>query len=235
MSFSTFSTRSTRSTRSALRAVRALRLRAGAGRLLSAALLATLALALAAPTAALAHERRAVSGYDLVVGFAVEPAIEGEKNGLDLRISRDGTPVEQAQEALRFEVTHIQNGTTKAYPVRAVFGTPGRYTADFIPTLSGRYRFQITGEIDGTPIDETFESGPNTFGNVEPVAELQFPIAAPQPRELEGALRAAAEEAAAASGAARSARTLAYAGIALGALGLLSGAGAFMGARGRRN
>ena len=35
-----------------------------------------------------------------------------------------------------------------------------RYTADFFPTLSGQYAFRISGNIEGTPIDATFTSGP---------------------------------------------------------------------------
>ncbi len=106
-----------------------------------------------------------------------------------------------------------------------MFGAPGRYTADFIPTLSGQYRFRVYGNIEGAAIDTTFESGPGTFSNVEPVGELQFPIAAAQPRGMEGAIRGAAGDAQAARAAAASARTMAMAGLALGALGLVAGGG----------
>jgi hypothetical protein len=51
----------------------------------------------------------------------------------------------------------------------------GTYNAAFIPTLPGDYTFVISGTLDGTEIDETFESGPNTFEPVEDPAELQFP------------------------------------------------------------
>ena len=203
-------------------------------RLTAAGLLALLALTLV-PTAALAHERRTVGGYDFVIGFAVEPALEGEKNGLDLRITKAGADVEGADKTLKFDVTHVQNKGTKTYPVRAVFGSPGHYTADFIPTLSGQYRFHIYGDIAGTPIDATFESSANTFSDVQPVSDLQFPVKAAQPRELEGALRTATEDAQAARDAAKSARTLAIAGIAIGAIGLAVGASALAMARGKRS
>ena len=206
----------------------------GAHRLLAALGLAVMALAAVAPTAALAHERRSVAGYDLVVGWFVEPALEGEKNGLDLRITKAGANIEGAEKTLKFDVTHVQSKATKSYPIRAVFGAPGRYTADVIPTLTGQYKIRIYGDIQGTKIDETFTSGPGTYGNIEPVKDLMFPVAASQPREIEGAVRGASDDAAAAVAAAKSARTFGIAGIALGALGLAAGAGALVTARGKR-
>lgn len=207
----------------------------GGRHLLVAALLALLALSFVAPSAALAHERRSVGGYDLVVGFFVEPALEGEKNGLDLRISKGGTATVGAEKTLKFEISHVQTkSAAKAYPVKAVSGTPGRYTADFFPTLSGQYAFRISGNIEGTPIDATFTSGPNTFSDVNPVTDLQVPIAVPQVRELVGTVRATSDEVQAMTDAAKSARMLAIAGIAVGAIGLLIGASALVVARGKR-
>lgn len=206
----------------------------GAYRLLAALGLAVLAFALVAPSAALAHERRSVAGYDLVVGWFVEPALEAQKNGLDLRITKGGTAIEGAEKTLKWEVTHVQSKATKSYPIRGVFGTPGRYTADVIPTLTGQYSFRISGDIKGTKIDETFVSGPGTYGNIEPVKELMFPIAASQPREVDGAVRGAADDAATAMAAAKSARTFGIAGIAFGGIGLAAGAGAIVMARAKR-
>ncbi len=205
----------------------------GAHRLFAALGLAALALALVVPAAALAHERRSVAGFDLVVGWFVEPALEAQKNGLDLRITKGGTAVEGAEKTLKWDVTHVQSKATKSYPVRAVFGTPGRYTADVIPTLTGQYSFRISGDIQGTKIDETFVSGPGTYGNIEPVKDLMFPVAASQPREIEGAVRGASDDAAAAMAAAKSARTFGIIGLALGAAGLASGGAALAMARKR--
>lgn len=124
----------------------------------------------------------------------MEPAIEGEKNGLDLRITKAGVNVEGAGKTLKFDVTHVQSKATKTYPIRGVFGSPRRCTVDLIPTLTARYRFRIYGDLSGT------------FGNVEPVKELLFPVAAAQPRELEGAVRGAADEAQSARRSRRAAR-----------------------------
>ncbi|MFA7248411.1 MAG: hypothetical protein WC273_02150 [Dehalococcoidia bacterium] len=204
---------------------------AGAHRVLVAGMLALLACALVAPSAALAHERRTVSGYDFVVGFAVEPALEGQMNGLSLRIAKDGKPVANVEKTLKWEVTHVQSKASKAIPLRAVFNTPGSYTGSVMPTLAGQYRFRFTGTIEGQNIDATFESGPGTFNDVESARDVQFPVAAAQPRELEGALRGAADDAKAAADAASAAHVLAIAGVALGALGLAAGTGALALAR----
>ena len=206
-------------------------LRSARSRLVAAAALMLLAVSIVAPSAALAHERRSVNGYDFVVGFFVEPALEGEKNGLDLRITKGGTNVEGADKTLKFDVTHVQSSATRSFPIRAVFGAPGRYTADFFPTLAGQYRFKISGNIQGTAIEATFESGPGTFSNIEPTRELQFPIAAAQPREMEGALTAAVNDARDAAAAAQSARMVALAALAVGAVGLVVGGWGVMTAR----
>ncbi|MEI7926034.1 MAG: hypothetical protein WCI61_07620 [Chloroflexota bacterium] len=202
-----------------------------ARRFAAPAALALVALSIVIPSRALAHERRTVAGYDFVVGFAAEPALEGEKNGLSLRVSKDGKPVEGVEKTLKWEITHIQSKASKSYPIRAVFNTPGSYTSDVIPTLSGQYRFRFTGTINGAAIDATFESGPGTFNNVEPVKELLFPVEPAQPRELEGAVRGAADEARAAVDAAKSARTMAMAGIGVGAAGLVVGLAGLLAAR----
>ena len=87
------------------------------------AMLATvLALVLAGTLAhgVLAHERRPVDRYEFVVGFLVEPAFEGIKNGVDLRVSipaaaegGEATPVEGLEESVQVEVTHIPSGVAK--------------------------------------------------------------------------------------------------------------------------
>ena len=55
-------------------------------------LLALFAL-IAAPTSALAHERRTIGNgkYDVVVGWDVEPAFLGQKNAASIRISKAGS------------------------------------------------------------------------------------------------------------------------------------------------
>ncbi|GEM_PF-522930 len=170
------------------------------------------------PTAALAHEQRDVGTYHLVVGFLNEPAIQDQMNSLDLTITTaaDKKPVEGAEKTLKAEV--IVGGNAKSMPLtlRSRFGLPGKYAAYFIPTATGSYQFHLSGTINGDPIDQKFESGPNTFNDVDPVAPLQFPDKLGDPGSLQTQLTAAQT-------AASSARTLGIAGIAVGLVGIAIG------------
>lgn len=192
----------------------------------AAAAAAALMLALfLAPGIASAHERRDVGAYQFVVGWLGEPAFEGQKNGLDLRITKGGQPFLGAEKTLKVEVTHVEGNVTKAFTIRTIFNDPGHYTADLLPTVSGQYRFHFTGDLEGTKVDQVFTSGPGTFGNIESTVAIQFPQAVPAGRELQAAARGASESATSAADTASTARTLAIVGIVLGAVGTALGAG----------
>lgn len=151
-------------------------------------LIAAVALIVVSATTS-AHERRDIADgqYRLVVGFLDEPAFAGEKNGLDLRVSKldtaatpaaEGenpptTPVEGLETTLQAEVFFADQSMPLV--ISASFGEPGSYKSVFFPTQVGDYSFHIYGTIEGVAIDETFTSGPDTFGPMEDPAELQFP------------------------------------------------------------
>lgn len=132
--------------------------------------------------AAMAHESRDVGEYTLVVGFLDEPVYAGLKSGLDLRISAGETPVEGAEETLEAEVSF--GDETRALELSPAFGEPGAYRSVFFPTAAGRYTFRIFGEIDGRAIDESFTSGPDTFGDILDTAGGQFPVVYPPTSDL---------------------------------------------------
>ena len=185
------------------------------------------------PGVAMAHERRDVGGgYQFVVGWLGEPAYEGIKNGLDLRVSKDGKPVLGVEKTLKLDITHVDSNTTKSFAIKAISANndPGHYTTDVLPTVSGVYKFRFTGQVDSTNIDQTFTSGPGTFGSIEPTTPVQFPQPLASVREVQGAAKGASDAAAAATAAAKaatdaaaSARTLAIAGVALGTIGMALG------------
>jgi hypothetical protein len=176
------------------------------------------------PTAALAHERRTIANgkVDAVVGWDQEPSFTNLKNGASIRLSQAGTnppvPVEGADKTLKIQIK--QGAATKEFPLRAVFGQPGYYVADLVPTRAGDYQFIFTGTINGEQVNETFDSADGKFDGVEPLAGVEFPLAAPEPAQTAAAAQAAQSDA-------QSARTLAYVGIALGALGLIAAGAAF--------
>src|SRR4051794_21241290 len=200
------------------------------GALVGALLLALALVVTIAPQGASAHERRDIVGgkYQAVVGFLTEPAYQSEMNSLDLTVTSkteknaDGTAkgIEGLEKTLKAQV--ISNGKTLDLPVQARFNLPGKYAAYFQPTVAGQYSFRVYGTINGENVDEKFSSGPNTFGDVQPIAALQFPNAvAVPPADLQAQLDAARS-------AAASARLIAIVGVVVGVLGLVAAAAALL-------
>jgi hypothetical protein len=181
-------------------------------------------LLLALPANASAHERRDVGAgkYQVVVGFITEPAIEGEPNGVDFRVTNKETnkPVEGVEKTLKVAL-QAGGGAPKEMPLRARFGQPGAYTADLIPTRAGAYIFTFTGDIEGAAINERFESGPGRFNDVTSAETLQFPEPVASASVLQRQLRDAEARA-------QQATTFGYAGVGLGLLGTVVGLAALL-------
>jgi hypothetical protein len=176
-------------------------------------------------SSALAHERRDVGKYQFVVGFQTEPAIQGEPNGPSLRVtipSEEGKPVTGLAENLKVAVAY-GGGQPKEFPLSEIRSQPGLYHADFIPTRAGSYIFNFSGTIEGTAVNERFESGPGRFDDIQPAERVQFPEPIPPGNEIARTARAASERAADAEAAAAGARTLAMAGVGIGLIGALLG------------
>ena len=176
------------------------------------------------PTSAFAHERRTIGNgkYDVVVGWDVEPAYEGLKNGASIRISEAGSnpavPVQGAEKTVKVQIR--QGATTKEFLLRSVFGQPGYYVADILPTRAGDYQWTFVGTIGDTQINATdgkFDTADGKFNAVEAASGLEFPQALPDPVQTSAALSAAQADA-------QGARTLALAGIGAGVLGLVAAA-----------
>lgn len=152
----------------------------------------SMGLALATP--AYAHERRTVGPYQLVVGFLTEPAFAGAVNGVDLRVTDTRATPPKNVEGLNDTVTVdvFQGGLTTPLPLklRARFGQPGAYAADFIPTRTGAYRFVFKGKIEQMDLNETFESGPGRFDEPKDPAALQYPDKVPAGSDLGDRLNA---------------------------------------------
>jgi hypothetical protein len=157
------------------------------------------AIVLVAPAAAHEHREVADGAYEITFGWRVEPAYTELFNGPEFSIMMlgeaeatteeaegehsdtgmtgdhhsEGAVVEGAEETLQLEVSY--GGQTKILPIRAVWGQPGNYTADLIPTQPGDYAFRIFGTIGDVEIDETFDSADGEFSTVEPLDDIRFP------------------------------------------------------------
>jgi hypothetical protein len=106
-------------------------------------------------------------------GATEEPGTHTDIGSSDDHHDEASTMVEGAEETLQLEVTF--GDQSKVLNLRAVWGEPGHYTADLIPTLPGDYSFRLTGTINGTEVDEFFTSADGEFSTVEPVEDIQFP------------------------------------------------------------
>jgi hypothetical protein len=177
------------------------------------------------PSVALAHERRTLGAgkYDVVVGWDVEPAYVGEKNAASIRISKAGTnpaePVAGVEKTLKVDIR--QGAQTRTFDLRAVFGQPGYYVADIIPTRDGDYVWTFNGAIGDDKVAEKFDTADGKFNAVERTTRLEFPIAAPDPAQVTTDIQSARS-------AAESAQTMALLGVAVGVLGLLAAAAVWL-------
>jgi hypothetical protein len=180
---------------------------------------------ISAPSLALAHERRTIGSgkYDVVVGWDAEPAYVGQKNAASIRISKAGTnpaePVAGAEKTLKVDIR--QGATARTFALRAVFGQPGYYGADIVPTRAGDYVWTFTGSIGDDQINETFDSADGKFDGVQAASALEFPLAAPDPAELATELQTTRN-------AGRMGQTLGLAGLVVGVLGLLAAIGVWL-------
>jgi hypothetical protein len=173
------------------------------------------------PQFVLAHERRTIANkYEVEVGWDVEPTLVNQMNAATIAVYKAGTeqPVEGVEKTLRVKIAFGGN-EPKEFRLQSVWGKPGYYVAKIIPTRVGGYIFTFTGDIEGTPVNETFESGPGRFEDVASIDDLQFP-----PVTAANEVRLAREEASAA-------RTIGFVGIGLGAVGIVIGGAALLSRR----
>jgi hypothetical protein len=157
-----------------------------------------------------AHEERDVGDYTLEVGFLNEPVYSGEESGLELFVTQGDQPVEGLEEGLQAQVTY--GDQTRDLEISPIFGEPGGYRSVFFPTAAGQYSFHVTGDIEGQAVDETFTSGPDTFGDVQDVTSGQFPVQYPATADVVRDAQAGANAA-----------TMATVALVVGALGLVAG------------
>jgi hypothetical protein len=131
-----------------------------------------------APDRAAAHDWRDVADgrYQIVIGFLIEPALQNQPNGIDLRVTdnveTDATgkrkPIEGLEQTLQAEAIAAGDGTVWSVPLVVRDGMPGKYAGYFTPTEAGQYTFHIFGTIADQAIDERFDSGPGRFDDVTP-------------------------------------------------------------------
>jgi hypothetical protein len=190
-------------------------------RAISPCIAAVALIAFAQPAAA--HERRMVGSYQTAVGWADEPAYAGFPNAVQFILSdAAGQPVvDLGPDELKVEVSF---GDQKIGPLAmepafrvGAFGEPGDYQADLIPSRPGPYTFHFVGTIKGQSIDEAYTASEQTFAIPENPAEVAFPAKDPSAGELAASIERANSRLEDVEGA----RTIAMAGVGLGAVALI--------------
>jgi hypothetical protein len=184
----------------------------------------------AAPGIVRAHEKRTIAGkYDVEVGWDKEPTLIGQLNAASISISRTGTgeAVKGVDQTLKVRIAFGGN-FPKEFTLHSVEDHDGYYLADLMPTEAGSYIFTFVGDIEGNPVNEQFESGPNTFDDVVSLDTYQFPKTIPDSLTLVNEVKAAQDDA-------NSLRVLAIAGIVLGVIGILVGGAALLRRRSRQD
>jgi len=186
--------------------------------LLAIAAVAVVLALLVAPSSTLAHERRTVGSgkYDVVVGWETEPAYVNQHNAAGIRISKAGTnpaePVTGAENTLKVQIR--QGAQTRLFELRAVFGQPGYYVADIVPTRAGDCAWTFTGTLGADQINEAFDSADGKFDAVSAGSDVQFPVASPDPDQVSAQLQAT-------NAAVQRAQLVAYAAVGLAVIGCL--------------
>ena len=108
--------------------------------------------------------------------------------------AQTATPVNRVTglgATLEVELTHLSTSTSKSMQLTEMFDDPGHYVAEFVPTAPGDYRVRFFGSIEGNAIDETFDSGPDTYDTVIASDAIQFPVVLESNREIQNATRGA--------------------------------------------
>lgn len=197
-----------------------------------------LLLALAANAApAMAHETLSAGDLAIEVGWGTEPAYAGQLNTIQAIVTHkvDGDPITDEGARLNALVRYGDRQQTFAlaptYDAESGTGTPGEYAALVIPTAPGDYTFVVRGTIESIKVNVKSTSSPTTFSPVLDASAVQFPTKVPGTDQLaqrldKGLARAATvnDIDAQVSGA----RTAAYIGIAVGAVGIVLAAVALL-------
>lgn len=177
---------------------------------------------LAASPPALAHEHVTIGEYEFIVGWTVEPAVAGAQNGLALGIEHhlaNGTTVWVTGAEPTLAATLSTGGVSRTYALAPMFGQPGWYTFDVIPTREGTYAVHISGTVETNAIDFTVD-----LDEVSARSGLEFPVTDPTPAELRDALNSLRAQNTALASQLNTATVVAYAAILIAAAGLVVGA-----------
>ena len=183
-------------------------------------LLASLAL----PLVASAHQTVTDAGYDIEYGWVNEPVIINQPNAVVINITKHSdTTTDTAAMPADVDVSGLvisvsYGGQSKTLALQPLGeDTPGQFVAPMMPTVAGTYTIQLSGQINGNPID-TIQVMPEEANTPDLV---QFPKAEDSSSALTAQLTTAQSQAS-------TAQTIAIVGVVLGLIGMAVGVYALM-------
>jgi len=148
--------------------------------------IAAIAGLLAAPPVA-AHTHVMQGEYELTVGWRVEPAIVGSRNGLDLGIQdylANGTVVWVEGVEGNLTATLKTGPATVLKALAPQDDRPGWYTFDLIPTVAGAYSVHLVGTLNTTAVNVTVGLDP-----VAQASDYQWPpVTEPSATDLQNSI-----------------------------------------------
>ncbi len=189
-----------------------------------------------------AHEHRILTignqQVEFVVGWVNEPAYVDEVNAVDFwahyinstcpQGSVDTTcPVYGLDQSLQVQVMTGGQSQVLTFSPNLSNDVPplfyGEYTASLMPTVPGSISFRLFGNVNDTPVNETFSCGPTTFECVDPATEIQFPQQIPSGHDLQVGLTNVQSQVAQLQNEIQTAYIVAVVGVVVGIIGMAVG------------
>lgn len=136
---------------------------------LVALLIASIALAVAAPLAD-AHVTKTVGAYSMKVGWSNEPALAQERNDVTVFVYNTATGAGVTGLGTKLQVTVLHSVENRPLNMQESGDAPGNYSATIIPTEPGLYKIRVQGFIENTQVSSDFD-----IENVQDPGDLAFP------------------------------------------------------------
>jgi hypothetical protein len=138
-----------------------------------------------------AHVLKDFGPYSVALGWVHEPTYVDSLNAVQVVVKDSkGRPVVDLDNGALKVVVSVGGQTSAALDLENTYdpdtglGVPGDYEAPLVPTVPGDYTFHLTGDIHGTPIDETATSSDSTFDSAVGASGIQFPSTLPATSEI---------------------------------------------------
>src|SRR5262245_24050589 len=95
----------------------------------------------------LAHESVTVGDYEIEVGWANEPPVAGQVNGIAVNVTNTSSN-EPVEDVSSLTITISYGGQSKELSLEPLGeDTPGQFRAALLPTIPGKYTVTFGGQL----------------------------------------------------------------------------------------